>query len=278
MKNGGKDLPTDWGLLDDPEWVAAVLARREQQIADPVSFSSLGYWLKLETWTRNEGLLILAGVDPQSIRADDDPLGFTERHLWEFDTAQPFTEPPDFTLEPFGRTSRKDYPGDDEGYKSLVQAQRRTNAILRGYRNMVRTLYHVLDRSIAGLGDPRGRSASRENLYGPDQFLAWARSIDYAPPWLDWAQQKSLLPTDAGPFCAPFFDADAPDYPELLAIAVRAWEHARKGSKGTPKQRVLDYLNTAYPSMPQGSRDAIAQVVNWHRTGGRPAIKAKKGG
>jgi hypothetical protein len=73
---------------------------------------------------------------------------------------------------------------------------------------------------------------------------------------------------------APYFDADAGDYPELLHIAVRAWEHARKApSEGTPKQRVLDYLGTRYTSMSQGSRDAIAQVVNWHRAGGRPAKK-----
>ena len=77
---------------------------------------------------------------------------------------------------------------------------------------------------------------------------------------------------------APFFDADAADYPELLHIAVRAWEHARQTSAGTPKQRVLDFLADRYPLMPQSSRDAIAQVVNWQRSGGRPARRARTGG
>lgn len=77
---------------------------------------------------------------------------------------------------------------------------------------------------------------------------------------------------------APFFDADAEDYPYLLHIAVRAWEDARHSSTGTPKQRVLNYLETKYPTMPQGSRDAIAQVVNWQRSGGRPAKKSETEG
>ncbi len=83
---------------------------------------------------------------------------------------------------------------------------------------------------------------------------------------------------DGSPFEAPFFDADSPDYPELLAIATRAWEYARKGTSGTPKQRVLEFLADRYSSLPQGSRDAIAQVVNWHRAGGRPPRKTKTGG
>jgi predicted dienelactone hydrolase len=67
---------------------------------------------------------------------------------------------------------------------------------------------------------------------------------------------------------APFFDADAPDYPELLAIAVRAWEHARSSVGGTPKQRVHEYLAQRYEQLPMGTREAIATVVNWRRTGG----------
>ena len=76
---------------------------------------------------------------------------------------------------------------------------------------------------------------------------------------------------DGSPFEAPFFDADSPEYPVLLAIAVRAWEAAREGTAGTPKQRVLEFLGQNYNDLPQGSRDAIAQVVNWQRGGGRPA-------
>jgi hypothetical protein len=83
---------------------------------------------------------------------------------------------------------------------------------------------------------------------------------------------------DDSPFEAPFFDPDAEDYPEMLAIAVRAWEHARKGTEGTPKQRVLGFLYAQHRKLPQGTREAIAQVANWQRSGGRPANKAKTGG
>lgn len=76
----------------------------------------------------------------------------------------------------------------------------------------------------------------------------------------------------------PFFDADAPDYPSLLHIAVRAWEHVREGGEGTPKQRVQNYLMAHYPSMPMGSKAAIAQVVNWRQSGGRPPKKTRTGG
>lgn len=74
---------------------------------------------------------------------------------------------------------------------------------------------------------------------------------------------------------APFFDADANDYPYLLHVAVRAWKYARQTSSGTPKQRVLGFLESNYSNLPQGSRDAIAQVVNWQRTGGRPSRKTE---
>jgi hypothetical protein len=82
---------------------------------------------------------------------------------------------------------------------------------------------------------------------------------------------ERLAMGDDSPFEAPYLDADAPDYPALLHIALQAWEHARKGGNGTPKQRVIAFLAERYESLPQNSRDAIAQVANWHRAGGRPA-------
>lgn len=82
------------------------------------------------------------------------------------------------------------------------------------------------------------------------------------------------LEGDDSPYIAPYFDADSPEYPELLAIAVRAWEAAKAAKNSeTPKQRVLNYLGERYPKLGQTSRDAIAQVVNWQRTGGRPSKK-----
>jgi hypothetical protein len=72
-------------------------------------------------------------------------------------------------------------------------------------------------------------------------------------------------------FELPAFDADASDYPELLAIALRAWEHARSVSTGTPKQRIMAFLDSNYPHLAKGTKEIIAQVANWNRTGGRPS-------
>lgn len=67
------------------------------------------------------------------------------------------------------------------------------------------------------------------------------------------------------------FDPDSSDYPLLLHIAARAWEHAKGTYGGTPKQRILDFLNRSYPEVLDSSKNAIAAVANWNKKGGRPA-------
>ena len=70
-------------LMKDREWGEEVLKGLERARADPLSFSSLGYWLRLETWTREEGILVLAGIDPQSVVESDDPSKqFVDSELW----------------------------------------------------------------------------------------------------------------------------------------------------------------------------------------------------
>jgi hypothetical protein len=267
-------------LLNDPKWVAEVLKRGEEARADPISFSALAYWLKLDTWSRDEGLLILAGLDPQSVIPSIVGMTFKGVDLWAFDTAQPFNRAPHFTLEPFGAPDRATYAGDDAGFERLLERAEDVNAVLDNHRETIRVLSHVLSRSTVGLGDQMPSDPMRwgQELYSPTRFIAWANSIKYRIPWLAWATERGLLGDEVGPYAAPFFDADATDYPELLAIAVRAWEHVRKLTAGTPKNRVLEYLAERYPAMPKGSRNAIAQVVNWQRTGGRPAKRTESGG
>ncbi len=68
-----------------------------------------------------------------------------------------------------------------------------------------------------------------------------------------------------------YFDPDDDDYPELLHVAFRAWEHARNAGDGTPKQRIQSFLEARYPHIPTASRNAIALVANWNKVGGRPA-------
>ena len=265
-------------LLRDPKWVEEVLARAAATELEPYGESSLAYWLKLDTWTRREGLMVLSGIDPKSVVRLRDPIGgmtFEVPDLWDFDTAQPFSQPPHFTLEPFGEVPEKGSSQTEESFDSLVERIEKVNSILDGHRQLMSVLTHVLDRSLVGLGDAQGHDNVGMERYAPARFIAWATSIRYTISWLTWATEMGFVGSEQSPFVAPFFDADASDYPELLAIAVRAWEHARRTEGSTPKQRVLEFLDKRYPTMLQGSRDAIAQVVNWQRTGGRPATKQK---
>ena len=69
---------------------------------------------------------------------------------------------------------------------------------------------------------------------------------------------------------APFFDADSEDYPGLLHIAVRAWEHARTTSSGTPKKRIIEFVTERYPHVSEGAKESIALIANWQKAPGRP--------
>ena len=43
-----------------------------------------------------------------------------------------------------------------------------------------------------------------------------------------------------------------------------------KGESGTPKQRIQEFIKERYPKVKEGTRDAIALVANWQKSGGRP--------
>jgi hypothetical protein len=240
----------------------------EAQAADPIAFSQLAYWLSLEVWSIEEGALVLAGVEPGTVQTSEgNPFHFG---YTEWTNAMPFSqlatwyqlpESPDLRLE--------DFKGDVEAHDAYLERQEDRRAILKRHETLYKSLRHKLDHSPSALG-----ASVHPDQYRPVAFLAWAGSINFKPEWWDWAQTRNRLPDDMHPGAPPYFDADASDYPDLLHIAVRAWEHARKSGDGTPKQRVLAYLESRYPKLPSGSRKAIAQVVNWQRAGGRPAKKA----
>ena len=105
----------------------------------------------------------------------------------------------------------RDFPGDDEGYQSYLATAEHKRSVLSGHQRLYESLLHRLDRTVGGLGD------SIEFKYRPVQFLAWAQSIGFTPAWLNWAKARDCLPKVIEPMAAPFFDADADDYPELAA-------------------------------------------------------------
>ena len=249
--------------MSDPAVQLALLAQVRNQRENPYAYSQLSYWLSLDLWETNEGLQVLAGIEPGTIQKAMIGGAWID--------GQPFAEQISFLqVDPVEACSREEWPGDDDGYQHYLEAAEHKSEVLGACQLVYEGLKHRLDRTVGGLGET---SNDFEYRHRPIQFLAWARSIGFTPAWLEWAERNGRLPQAIEPMSEPFFDADSDDYPELLHIAVRAWDHARRKSNGTPKQRVLDFLAERYSSLPQGSRDAIAQVVNWQRAGGRPAKK-----
>jgi hypothetical protein len=109
-----------------------------------------------------------------------------------------------------------------------------------------------------------------EKRYSPEHYLGWAEARGFKPEWLEWAHEQGLIDAHEAVFRQPFFDPDSEDYPELLHIAVNAWQEAKIGGAGTPKQRIERFLEERYPTLPPTTRSLISQVANWQRTGGRP--------
>lgn len=73
------------------------------------------------------------------------------------------------------------------------------------------------------------------------------RSDGYRPDWYEWARSTGLIDDLDAVFRAPYLDPDSDDYPELLHIALRAWEETRAGGDGTPKQRIERFLLERHP-------------------------------
>lgn len=258
----------------DLKFQQELAAKLEAQKADPFAFSQLRYWLGLEVWTREEGLLVLAGVEPGTVVLDPEANPFDgSEPAWV--NAMPFAEHLAFFQlpDPPGKTL-EDMKGDEAAYECYLQNQEARDATLRLHQQLHDSLKHRLEHSPSALGKPVGRPSMQQ--FPPVRFLAWAQSIDFKANWFDWAKGRALLPDELNPMTAPFFDVESADYPELLAIAVRAWDHARSVTAGTPKQRIERFLSERYSHLTESARSAIASVANWQKSGGRPRIKDKE--
>lgn len=248
-------------LMNDQDFQAQVLQEVNQQREDPLKFSRLPYWLTLDGWTESEGLLVLVGMDPDSLETD--PL-FPEN--WT--NGLPFYKHESFLFDPYEFIEPWNFDRTKID-QELLESIEEKRTVLNTLRQQHDRLKHKLARSVAPLGDPLPSEGTK--LYSPAAFVQWADSLKLTPSWLGWAKKNGYL--EKGPqniMSAPYFDADSPDYPFLLHIAVRAWEHARTTTGATPKQRLRAYLDKHYPHLPSGSKEAISQVANWNRTGGRP--------
>ncbi len=118
--------------------------------------------------------------------------------------------------------------------------------------------------------DELGRWLSENGLPSRYQFaLNKETEVDEGESEFDPSESGKVVGIDQASL-PPYFDSDSDDYPQLLHIAVRAWEHARSTSGGTAKQRISNYVLERYPDIAEGTREAIALVANWKKAGGRP--------
>lgn len=234
--------------------------------ADPLAHSRLAYWLKLEIWSAEEGLLVLAGVEPGTVVTGTEHFNNSAGAGDEWTNAQPFAEHFGFSFAPDPHDlCESDFGGNVEEFDAYLERIEHRRDVLRPLRDLFIGLQHKLEHSPSALGEP-----TLPGSWRPLAFLSWAASIGFRPHWHDWADEQSLLPDQLDAMAAPFFDADSDSYPELLHIAVRAWEAAQRETSGTPKQRIERYLAERYPGMTGSTRSAIALVANWQKAGGRP--------
>jgi hypothetical protein len=257
------------GQLND-EVIQSLIQRQTHSLTDLYSNSALKQWLKLPTWSYEEGMYLLADIVPNSVKAtmlDSFP---------DFDNALPLGFDDLLMIESWGGflIERHDFRCSDEAYSAYMQLLKFKGERTAVLGERVKALDYKLQASIKGLGEPAPTSHSSIKRYTPKQFLTWAATENFKPDWFDWATAQNLIEASDSALQAPFFDADSEDYPELLHIAVRAWDAVRREeTTKTPKQRILAYLER-YSHLSEDARNAIASVANWRKSGGRP----KKGG
>jgi hypothetical protein len=258
-----------------------------EQQKDPIFYSDLPLLLEQETWAPLDAMLILAGVDPSGAIMDWSYTNFmgAEIDRPKIRHADWFTSTSDLY----------DYPiVDDFEYSSAELKQLIREAKARGcseeeleelHRQLAEVEKWAQDKTsrfkteilslraeMVGILKRRWDSCNDDpsQRRTPAFFVRWAESRGFEVEWAAWARDHVFLERDAPATEPPYFDADSEDYPELLHIAVRAWDHAKKGAGGTPKQRIAAFVADHYPHLSDGAKDAIAFIANWQKTGGRP--------
>jgi len=265
------------------------------QRKDPFQYSRLPETLELETWTPESALLILAGVDPFAAIFDwsyENFMGaeihepkirhaacFGDRSdLYDYPIVDDFAHSPS-ELRRMIKSAEKEGGSEDDMKrlrKDLEDVERWSKDEISQFKTRVLSLRAKMLGVLKRRWDSGDHDATQRQ--SPVFFVRWAEKRGFEIEWAEWARKHHLLPEGQAAETQPYFDADSEEYPELLHIAVRAWEHARTGHGGTPKQRINAFLEVRYAAIPKDARDAIARVANWQKKGGRPSNKDKMGG
>lgn len=261
----------------------------------PIDFSELPRLLDLETWLPQDAMLILAGVDPSATLMKWSYENFmgAQIHKPVISHAHWFTS----TSDLYDYPTEKDAEFSPSGLKRMIKEVEQTSLSTTEVQSLVVHLRELLAdvekwqqdetskfkrtmldlrAEMVGILKTRWDSGDHDATLrrSPTFFVQWAESRGFEIEWASWARESGYIDTAPPITAPPYFDADAEDYPKLLHIAVRAWEHATKGTQGTAKQRITVFLQERYPELSGGERDAIAMIGNWQKAGGRP----RKGG
>lgn len=194
------------------EWVA--LDARNQRIRDVLNYSSLGRWLERETWTPNEGLAILAGIDPtrSSIKwisphsSDANAIspiikaaGFFAD--WTTTFSLPHTHAPgqpESMLLTAVEDSRELGFGDAE-QEFLREIQLDQDSALDELERLKRRQFSLRKEMLVCISQRWYSSVhGTESRQSPSFFIHWAGALGFEVEWLGWAQQHSLLIKNIG--------------------------------------------------------------------------------
>lgn len=259
----------------------------QDQRKNPYPYSRLQQTLELETWSPKDALMILAGIDPYAAIFDwhyENFMGATVhepviRHAACFSDRSDLYDYPveaDFGLSASElrlriRSAEKDGTTAKD-YAKLSEDLAGVERWSKDEASIFKTRMLSLRAAMLGVLKRRWDSGEHdtERRQSPVYFVRWAEKRGFVVEWVEWARQHGLLGEGESAETPPYFDADSEDYPEALHIAVAAWEHARKSTGGTPKQRVIAYVMSRFPQISEGTREAIGTVANWQKTGGRP--------
>lgn len=270
--------------LDVQMWL--VMKGMVEQRKDPFHFSDLRDFLELETWKPRDAMVILAGIDPGAalvVWSYDNFLGAKvekpqiKRANWFSSTSDLYDQPllSDFDDSPTG-LRHKIRQAEAEERVDLVAKWESELRELERWASDPRTCF--VQDMLTLRSDMLHRISRRwftadhdaEAKHSPEYFVRWAEARGFNIEWAEWAREHRLIDQEIPATQPPYFDADSEDYPELLHIAVRAWEHARGSASATPKKAIVEFVAQRYPHVSEGARDAIALVANWKKTGGRP--------
>jgi hypothetical protein len=273
--------------FDEQMWL--VIKGLVEQRKDPFHFSALPDFLELETWKPRDAMLILAGIDPVAALVEwsyDNFLGAkierpkVKRANWFSSSSDLYDQPllSDFDDSPAGLRHKIRQAQAEERVELVAKWESELSELER-WASDPRTCF--VQDMLTLRSDMLHRISRRwftanhdaEAKHSPEYFVRWAEARGFNIEWAKWAREHQLIDQEIPATQPPYFDADSEDYPELLHIAVRAWEYARERASATPKKAIVEFVSQRYPHVSEGARDAIALVANWKKTGGRPKAR-----